>query len=393
MLKRNLGEKYSPLYFLSALGAGGLSITFFVYLNFLTTHEGNPISTWDTLQPYIFNQQWHISALTIGAMDASAILIFLHISLLIWNIKEYRIFKKTNAYKALITGNNEVALMAIPLTLAMSVNVLFVAGALFVPGLWQVVEYLFPIAILSLSIIGYQTLKMYGRYLTRLFTKGDFSFIENNNLSQMLAIFAFAMIAVGLAAPGAMSQQPETSAIGIFGAILFLTIVLVLGMVKLVLGFKSILKHGIAELASPSLWIMIPILTLVGIIIIRITMGLHHNFDGEASTASFFVLTTFIISLQILFAAIGYSVMKKVGYFDKYLNGSESHPGSYALVCPGVAAFVFGMFFIFFGLVNNNLIEPFSIAFFVVITPLVWLQVITLSTLFKLNSKMIFTKA
>jgi hypothetical protein len=393
MLKKNLGETYSPLYFLSALGAGGLSITFFVYLNFFTSHKGNPISTWDTLQPYMFNEQWHISALTIGAMVALAVLTTLHLSLLFWNIREYRQFKETKAYKALVKSNNEVALMAIPLTLAMTVSVLFAAGAVFIPGLWAVAEYLFPAAIFALAVIGYYAVTMYGRYLTRLFTTGDFDFSENNNLSQMLAIFAFAMIGVGMAAPGAMSHHPQVSALGMFGAMLFLTIVIVLGLIKLVLGFKSILKYGVAELASPSLWIMIPILTLVGITLIRITMGLHHGFDGDASPAGFFVLTAFIVSLQMLFAAIGYAVMKKVGYFDKFIKGDAAHPGSYSLVCPGVASFVFGMFFVFYGLIKNGLVEPFSIGFFVVIAPLVWIQLKTISTLFILNRKMIFTKS
>ena len=45
----NLKENYSPLYFLSALGAGGLSVTFFMYLVFMTDHAGFPIPTFDTL--------------------------------------------------------------------------------------------------------------------------------------------------------------------------------------------------------------------------------------------------------------------------------------------------------------------------------------------------------
>ena len=41
----------------------------------------------------------------------------------------------------------ESQLMALPLALAMSVNVAFVAGAVFVPGLWGVREMLFPLAL------------------------------------------------------------------------------------------------------------------------------------------------------------------------------------------------------------------------------------------------------
>ncbi len=35
MIRKNLGEKYVPMYHLGALGSGGLAISFFLYLNFL----------------------------------------------------------------------------------------------------------------------------------------------------------------------------------------------------------------------------------------------------------------------------------------------------------------------------------------------------------------------
>ena len=45
---------------------------------------------------------------------------------------------------------------------------------------------------------------------------------KNNNLTQMISIFALSMVAVGFAAPGAMSSNIAVNAVGIFGAILFL---------------------------------------------------------------------------------------------------------------------------------------------------------------------------
>jgi hypothetical protein len=40
---KKMGETYSPLYFLSALGAGGLAISFYMYLMWFTPHEGSPV--------------------------------------------------------------------------------------------------------------------------------------------------------------------------------------------------------------------------------------------------------------------------------------------------------------------------------------------------------------
>ena len=47
------------------------------------------------------------------------------------------------------------------------------------------------------------------------------------------------------------------------------------------------------------------------------------------------------------------------------------------------------MFFIHLGLLRNGLIEQFSIAYFVALLPLVLLQIKTLSTLFKLNERLL----
>jgi Na+/H+ antiporter NhaD/arsenite permease-like protein len=82
-------------------------------------------------------------------------------------------------------------------------------------------------------------------------------------------------------------------------------------------------------------------------------------------------------------------MMKRLGYFRDYLRGEKNHPGAYALVCPGVAFFVFGMFWIVFGLVQNGLVERFGPAFFLLILPLAWVQLKTLATLLRLNRKLL----
>lgn len=47
----------------------------------------------------------------------------------------------------------------------------------------------------------------------------------------MITIFALTMIAVGLAALGAMSHYKEVNAIGMFLSILFLSIAIILGVI------------------------------------------------------------------------------------------------------------------------------------------------------------------
>jgi hypothetical protein len=57
-----------------------------------------------------------------------------------------------------------ITLMAIPLTFAMTINVCFVLGALFVPGLWDIVEYLFPFALIGFATVGYYAIKIFMVY-------------------------------------------------------------------------------------------------------------------------------------------------------------------------------------------------------------------------------------
>ncbi len=388
-MKRNLGSDYSPLFFLAALGAGGLTASFFMYPMFMIPHPDTAMVTFGHIWPVLTGGP--VIARVLLALDLAAIVTFavLHFRLLAWNIREYRRFRRTEAFGKLLRSNNEITLMAIPLTLAMTINVFFVLGATFVPGLWSIVEYLFPGAIAGFLAVGIYALRILVGYFARVMTTGEFDFGANNNLGQMIAIFALAMIAVGLAAPGAMSHHVETNAVGIALSIFFAAIAILLALVKLVLGFQSILEHGISEAASPSLWIVIPVLTLLGITFIRLSFGLHHGFDQALSTPGLFVLTASILSLEILFGLIGYAVMKRLGYFRDYIHGDKGNAGTYSLICPGVAFFVFGVFFITFGLVKNGLLEPLSPAYLAFLAPFVAVQFITVRTLLRLNRRIL----
>ena len=381
-----LREKFTPICFLSALGAGGLSVSFFIYLMFMVPHDGVPMTTFEFFYAALQQKDW---LCVVSALSAFGILFFAfyHFKLLVWNIKQYNLYKKTEAYQHLIQSNAEVTLMTLPLTFTMTINVCFVLGALFVPKLWSIVEYLFPFALIGFALCGYFALKFFIDYFTRLIVKGDFDFTNNNNLSQMISIFSFAMIAVGFAAPGAMSHSLVINAIGIFCAIFFSAIALLLLLIKMIFGFQNIFQQGISNEASPSLWIMIPILTLLGITFIRVSFGLDHHFDQKMANASIFTFTSLVVSLQVIFGVIGYKVMRNIGYFETFVNSKMLSPTSFALICPGVAFMVFGMFFIHTGLVANQVLTQNSLFYFLIMAPFVYIQFKTIYYFFKLKNK------
>jgi hypothetical protein len=204
----------------------------------------------------------------------------------------------------------------------------------------------------------------------------------------MISIFALAMVSVGFAAPGAMSHNLTINAIGIFGALFFASIATLLLIIKITMGFKNMFEQGISVEASPSLWILIPILTLLGIMMIRVSFGLDHNFNSNMSKSSLFTLTSVILSIQILFGILGYKVMKMNKYFEIYIEDEKTRSSvSFALICPGVAMMVFGMFFINFGLTYNLVIDKYSIWYFFMMLPFIYIQYKTVIYFFKLKSK------
>ncbi|MDP0947329.1 hypothetical protein, partial [Klebsiella pneumoniae] len=50
MLRRDPEQPWHPSYWLAALGAGGLSVSFFMYLMWLVPHPGFPMPTWQHLR-------------------------------------------------------------------------------------------------------------------------------------------------------------------------------------------------------------------------------------------------------------------------------------------------------------------------------------------------------
>lgn len=384
-----LREKFTPMCFLSALGAGGLSVSFFMYLMFLVPHQGVPMATFDFILPALLKGDW-LSLVAAVSLLLIVLFAFLHFKFLIWNTQQFNLFKKTHKYDALKNSNGEVSLMAIPLTYTMTINVCFVLGAVFVPGLWDIVEYLFPFALAAFMISGYFALKIFFNYFTRILITPTFDFTSNNNLSQMISIFAFAMVSVGFAAPGAMSHYITINAIGIMGSIFFASIAILLLLIKITIGFTNMFEKGISVEASPSLWIIIPILTLLGIAFVRISFGLDHHFNAPLANSSLFTFTTVVVSIQLVFGILGYKVMKQLNYFEEFVNGENRSPVSFALICPGVAFMVFGMFFINFGLTFNNVIEKYSLAYFLLMLPFMYVQYKTVVYFFKLKRKFDF---
>ena len=298
-MPKTLGNTYSPLYFLSSLGAGGLVITFFMYLLFWVPHPGQSVPVFEDIVSFFGGSDPLMQAMVGVALAGIALFSALHFRLLFWNLSELRKCRGTDACARLQATNAETQFKAVPLTLAMSVNVVFMLGLVFVPQLWSVVEYLFPLAIIAFLLIGLYAFKLLGAFFGRVMAEGGFDLKANNSFAQLLPAFALAMVSVGLAAPAAMSTNTMVVGIATPLAIFFIVASVLVAVVAMVIGFHSMIEHGTSPEAAPTLMIVIPILTVLGIALVRLNHGLHVHFDVHTSAGDTFIMLTEILSIQI----------------------------------------------------------------------------------------------
>lgn len=380
---------YHPLHFLAALGNGGLAVSFFMYFMFLIPHPDSPLPHFDHLRATF--ERGGVSQILVALVSVMIIgLSINHFRLLAWNVRSFQAYKRTPAYQVLKGTPGEVAVMAEPLTYAMSVNVLFILGALFVPGLWANVQSLFPYALVAFLMIGVYALVRYIQYISHILVNGKFPVDNLNQFGQFLGAFAFVMIAVGLASPAAMSTTPWVSVTAAVTSLFFLTLV---GGILFFFGgmsLRAVLSKGLAKSSAPTIWQLIPIFTLFGITFVRLySMVSHRILETEVNTALLFIVLGLLFMASTAVGLIGWRVLNRLDYFNEQPDGAAS----FGLICPGVAYVVLGMFFVHWGLVQNGFLVAHSLTHYAVLSPLIFVQAKTIQWLIKLSMKHLASQA
>jgi hypothetical protein len=380
-------DTYSPLYFLGSLGAGGLAVTFFMWLMFWVPHPGQPVPVFEDIAAAFAAGGIAMQAMILAAMAGIAVFAYLNIRYLVWNLRALAGWKRGEAYAKFSATNAETQLMALPLALAMTVNVSFILGMVFVPGLWSVVEYLFPLAMLAFLAIGVLAFRIMAGFLGRVLVTGGFNCAANNSFGQVLPAFAFAMVGVGLAAPAALSTQALTSGLGLMLSTFFLVTAVLIAAVALVLGLRAMLENGAAAETAPTLMIVIPLVTVLGILSLRQGHGMEVHFGAHASAGETLGTLTTYLSVQLLFAAFGLFILARLGYAARFLFGRENSAGAYALVCPGVALAVMLHFWLNKGLVDAGLVAEFGAVYWAISALALGLQAAMIWLVLHLNRR------
>lgn len=379
-------DTYSPIYFLASLGAGGIAVTFFMFLMFWVPHPGQPVPVFEDITAAFATGGLALQTGIAVALVGIAVFAFLNIKSLIWNLQALSVFKQTEDYARLRQTNAEATLLAMPLALAMSVNAMFIVGLVFVPQLWSVVEYLFPLALIAFAAIGAMAFSMIGAFLGRVLSKGGvFDVTAHNSFAQLLPAFSISMVGVGFAAPAAMSTTPATVAIALVLSTVFGVAAILYTAIAAITAFASMLQHGTARESGPTLMIIVPIVTVLGILFLRQDHGLHVAFDVQVQPGETMIFLARLVSVQVAFLLLGAVVMRRQGYFSDFVIGSKTSPGSYALVCPAVAFAVMIQFFLNKGLVAAGAVAQFGAAYWAVTAVALVAQAIAIALVLRLN--------
>lgn len=342
---------FSPMHGLASLGAGGLAVSFFVWLLFLTPHAGIPVPTFETLARAGTLPGMSVWISTVKVMIV--MLLITHFALLIWWLRAPSKLADEKR-QTLYAGEASITQMITPLVLAMSVNVGFVGGLVFIPGLWAVKELLFPFALLAfLALLGLAVTRWLRHNIK---AKAQGLTYQDKGLLELLSTFAFAMITVGFSASAAMSNVHLTYGAGIAFAALSGVITLGSALAVVRARFSKIRLETIVPSASGSLLMAVPITTVLGIAIYRLLMAGNHHFDLGISSAAIALVLGFLFSFQLLVFIVGVPIISRAGGFRELLHVNPNG-ASLSLVCPGVGLFVLGMFFVAKGLAEPGFIN------------------------------------
>jgi hypothetical protein len=380
-------DTYSPLYFLASVGAGGVAVSFFIWLMYWVPHPGRTVPIFEDIAAAFATGGLPLQAGIVTAMIAIAVFAFLNFRGLIWNLRALAAWKQTEAFQKFRKTNAESQLMALPLALAMSINAAFVLGLVFVPGLWGVVEYLFPLAMIAFLAVGVLAFRIMGGFLGRVLGEGGFNCSANNSFGQVLPAFAFAMTGVGLAAPAALSTSPAIAGTGLVLSTFFLMTAGLIAAIAMILGFRSMMENGVAKETAPTLMIIVPLITVLGILMLRQNHGLGVHFGAHTLPGENLALLTRFLSVEVLFLMFGGLVLARQGYVGRFITGRENSAGSYALVCPGVAVSVMLQFWLNNGLVAAGLVEKFGAVYWAISAVAIAAQLSMVWLVFHLNRR------
>ncbi|MFZ2154350.1 MAG: hypothetical protein WAV16_03920 [Candidatus Moraniibacteriota bacterium] len=353
-------KKFLPNIFLMALGAGGIAVSGFVFLNYTVEH-GKGLITFAQLHSYNFSL-WN--QIVYGFMEIYMVIFALiHLLLTVYLLPRYFSWVRTQKYQEIKLNPLLNSSLLIPfVSFFMTFNVVLSVVRYFVPALSNNLQ-----SIMSSGFVLWLALWLVLMFLEITILKNSFlqKFdLEKVNFSWLMQPFSLGMATVTGTGIAAMATNPNIAHAAAFVSAISFTLAIFLLILKLTVLFKKSFSMGQLpdNNSLPSFFMVIPIWTVLGISAFRYGHYLERQFDFHLG--AYFVgviLLTFAFQTWYLF----FSLVLSKDYISKNLF-KEYHISQWGLVCPLVAYGVMGSF-VYANFVANafllNVIVALSILF------------------------------
>jgi len=336
-------NNFTPLQFLSALGAGGTSVAFFAFLQYLV-HIGPGLVSMSEIHSSVAFATHPIFFLIMEF--GMAIFAIIHIILSIQLIAKLIPWFKTEEYREMRYNPLTNSTLVTPIiSLAMTMNVFLASVRYYFQSAVDNLQTMMLPGLIAWIIIWVVLMVVEIGLLKTSFIKG-FD-VNKIHFGWLLHPFAIAMVTVTGSGIAAMAKDKSVADTAFFLLLISGTMGLFLLSVKVVAIFKSHFSaDGLPDKQFlPSFLIVVPNITLFAITFFRIGHYLEHHY-GAHLHIYFMILMVTAFAFETWYMMFGLTML--YDYFKKYFN-TEFHVSQWGLVCPFVAytvlsAFVYKVF-------------------------------------------------
>ncbi len=332
-------KKFSPLVFLASLGAGGIAVTPFAFLQYAHPHGAGLIRLSDIAHGTL---PFAGEAFFYGLEAIMIVFTLLHFGLSITFFRQLTGWIRSGALRPFLRNPLVNAGILAPfISVTMTMNVFIGSIRFFVPAFAENLQS-FMLPALVVWIVLWAALMFAEIELLKIsFVEGfDTEKISFGWLLHPFALGMMTVVGMGIAAMSADRGIADTAAFlslisGTMGAFLLL--------VKLVVIFKS--HFSARELPDkqflPSFLIVIPNVTLYAISAFRFAHYLEHTRGFHVEWLGWTVILV-SFAFEVWYLLFGLSLLSD--YFRRHFFKKEFYVTQWGLVCPVVAFAVLGSF-------------------------------------------------
>ncbi len=335
-------KKFSPLSFLASLGAGGIAIIPFAYLQYTFPHGKGLVKIADiahATQPFWNNVFFY----SLEAVMVVFTIIHLALSVIFF-VKLYD-FMKSEGYAEFINNPLVNAAILTPfISIVMTMNVFIGPVRFLVPQMADNLQLLMLPAFVVWVLLFILLMRMEIKLLKTAFEQTYD--IQKITFGWLLHPFALGMLTVTGTGFAALAQDPTIAHAAAFLSFVSGSMGLFLLIVKLISVFQKHFasQEGLgAKQFLPSFLIVVPNVTLYAISAFRIGHYLekHHAMHLDSY---FLLIVTVAFAFETWYMLFGMSLLKD--YFKRHYFKKEFYVTQWGLICPFVAYAVLGSFVI-----------------------------------------------